>query len=96
MKDIMDVMYLTGQRPIDVVKIHSSHIYNDLLHITQQKTGKRVAIKVIGKLKEIIDKRITEENQFLFTNKWGESSSGDRLQIISKTPVMRHQENIKS
>ncbi|MFC2559402.1 MAG: phage integrase Arm DNA-binding domain-containing protein, partial [Haemophilus seminalis] len=38
MKDIMDVMYLTGQRPIDVVKIHSSHIYNDLLHITQQKT----------------------------------------------------------
>ena len=71
MKDIMDVMYLTGQRPIDVVKIHSSHIYNDLLHITQQKTGKRVAIKVIGKLKEIIDKRITEENQFLFTNKWG-------------------------
>ena len=37
----MDVMYLTGQRPIDVVKIHSSHIYNDLLHITQQKTGKR-------------------------------------------------------
>jgi len=31
--------------------------YNDLLHITQQKTGKRVAIKVIGKLKEIIDKQ---------------------------------------
>ena len=85
MKDIMDVMYLTGQRPIDVVKIHSSHIYNDLLHITQQKTGKRVAIKVIGKLKEIIDKRITEENQFLFTNKWGaKNSSGDRLQIIQR------------
>ena len=69
MKDIMDVMYLTGQRPIDVVKTHSSHIYNGLLHITQQKTGKRVAIKVIGKLKEIIDKRSTEENQFLFSNK---------------------------
>lgn len=71
MKDIMDVMYLTGQRPIDIVKIHSTHIYNGLLYITQQKTGKKITIKVIGDLKEIIERRITKENQFLFTNKWG-------------------------
>ncbi|OOF61083.1 integrase [Rodentibacter pneumotropicus] len=71
MKDIMDVMYLTGQRPIDIVKIHSSHIYNGLLHITQQKTGKKVTIEIVGSLKEIIVRRITQENMFLFTNKWG-------------------------
>lgn len=71
MKDIIEVMYLTGQRPIDVVKIHSSHIHNGLLHIAQQKTGKKVAIEIIGRLKEIVEKRITQENQYLFTNKWG-------------------------
>ncbi len=71
MKDIMDTAYLLGQRPIDVVKIHSSHIYDGILHITQQKTGKKVRFEIIGKLKEIIDRRINKENQWLFTNKWG-------------------------
>ncbi|HDR1239040.1 tyrosine-type recombinase/integrase [Pasteurella multocida] len=71
MKDIIDVAYLLGQRPIDVVKIHSTHIYDGLLHITQQKTGKKIRFEVIGRLSEIIKRRITEEKQWLFVNKWG-------------------------
>ncbi|HDR1432039.1 TPA: tyrosine-type recombinase/integrase, partial [Pasteurella multocida] len=69
--DIIDVAYLLGQRPIDVVKIHSTHIYDGLLHITQQKTGKKIRFEVIGRLSEIIKRRITEEKQWLFVNKWG-------------------------
>jgi len=71
LKDLMDLAYLTGQRPVDIVKIHRSHIFDDILHITQQKTGKKVRFEIIGKLKEIIDRRINKENQWLFTNKWG-------------------------
>ena len=35
MRDILQMMYLIGQRPIDICKIHRSHIYNSVLHITQ-------------------------------------------------------------
>ncbi|EIJ67957.1 hypothetical protein HMPREF1050_0524 [Haemophilus parahaemolyticus HK385] len=35
MQDILQIMYLIGQRPIDICKIHRSHIYNGVLHITQ-------------------------------------------------------------
>lgn len=69
-KDIIDVTYLLGQCPIDVVKIHSTHIYDGLLHITQQKTGEKIRFEIIGKLSEIIKRRITEEKQWLFVNKW--------------------------
>ena len=30
MRDLMDLAYITGQRPIDVVGIHSSHIHEAL------------------------------------------------------------------
>lgn len=66
------------QQPI---KIYNLHIYNDLLHITQQKTEKHIAIN-IGKLKEIIDKRITEENELLFTKKQGTKVETDLSLMI--------------
>ncbi len=58
MKDLMDIAYLTAQRPIDVVNIHSSHIYDGILHITQQKTGTKLRILLQGKLADIIYARL--------------------------------------
>lgn len=71
MRDIIDTAYLLGQRPIDICKIHCSHIHDNILHITQQKTGRKVRFEITGKLKEIIDRRLQETSAWLFCNKWG-------------------------
>lgn len=71
LRDIIDTAYLLGQRPIDICKIHRSHIYDGILHITQQKTGKLVRFSISGKLKEIIDRRLDQNSDWLFTNKFG-------------------------
>lgn len=71
MADIIETAYLLGQRPIDICNIHRSHIYNGILHITQQKTGKKVRFEISGRLKEILDRRLQDGSDFIFTNKWG-------------------------
>lgn len=79
MKDILQVAYLIGQRPIDLCKIHRSHIYNGVLHITQKKTKKKIQFAVVGKLKEIIERRLQNGNEWLFTNKRGRQLKRERL-----------------
>lgn len=67
MKDIIDTAYLLGQRPVDLCNIHKSHIHNNILHITQQKTGKKVRFEIVGKFKEIVERRLTNSD-WLFLN----------------------------
>lgn len=71
MRDIIEAAYLLGQRPIDICNLHRSHIHNDILHITQQKTGKKVRFAIKGKLKEIIERRLQQNSEWIFCNKWG-------------------------
>lgn len=56
LRDAMDLAYLTGQRPADVLKMCAEDIINDELHVTQNKTGQKLRISIEGKLKELIDK----------------------------------------
>ena len=70
MRDLMDIAYITGQRPVDIVGIHSSHIHEGILHISQQKTGAKLRFEISGQLKEIID-RIRPDNGYLFLNSHG-------------------------
>lgn len=70
-RDMMDIAYLIGQRPVDVVKLHSDHIYNGILHITQQKTKTQQQFEIVGKLAEIINRRLPANGGYLFCNKWG-------------------------
>ena len=79
MKDILQVAYLIGQRPIDICNIHRSHIYNGMLHITQQKTKKKVRFEITGKLKEIIERRLEFTNDWLFPNTLGRKLSRQLL-----------------
>ena len=74
MRDLMDIAYITGQRPVDIVGIHSSHIHEGILHISQQKTGAKLRFEISGKLKEIID-RIHQDNGYLFLNSHGKPLS---------------------
>jgi integrase len=55
-QDAMDVALLTGQRPADVLKIKRADIRDGALHITQNKTGTKRAIQIVGELKEVINR----------------------------------------
>lgn len=57
-KDMMDLLYLTGQRPSDVLKMSETDITNGKLKVSQNKTGKRLLIDIEGQL-DIVLKRIS-------------------------------------
>lgn len=44
---------VSGQRRADIVKMAGSHVWNDHLHIVQQKTGSRIALPLALRLDEI-------------------------------------------
>lgn len=84
-RDAMDLAYLTGQRPADVVKMSETDIRDNELAITQNKTGARLRISLLnedgtqnelGKLIERINER---KRQFkirtlkLLVNSYGQS-----------------------
>lgn len=58
LRDAMDVAYLTGQRPADVLKISRADIKDGALWFEQNKTGKKLRVAIEGKLEAVI-KRIT-------------------------------------
>jgi integrase len=58
LKDAIELAYLTGQRPADVLKCARSDIKDGELWVTQDKTGARLRIKVEGTLADLI-KRIS-------------------------------------
>jgi integrase len=55
-KDALDLAYLTGQRPADVIAMSEMHIANDLLSIDQGKTNKKLRMSIEGKLKALINR----------------------------------------
>ena len=44
LQDALDLAYLTGQRPADVLRFESRHVVADALELRQGKTGKRLRI----------------------------------------------------
>lgn len=62
-KNAMDLAYLTGQRPADVLKLDERDIINDELCIRQNKTGAQLRIQIIGELAQLIA-RIKERKAF--------------------------------
>lgn len=62
---------LIGQRPVDIVGIHTDDIKNGELYIRQQKTKNRLRFTLSGSLKEIIERIAPEDGGYLFRNKRG-------------------------
>lgn len=56
LQDAMDMAYLTGQRPADLFKLNCIDIQNGELLVTQNKTGKKLCIAVVGELKDLIQR----------------------------------------
>lgn len=58
LRDALDLAYLTGQRPADVLGLSRADIRDGALHIEQNKTGKKLRIIVEGAL-DVVIKRIS-------------------------------------
>lgn len=55
-QDAMDVAYLTGQRPGDVIRMNRADIKEGALLLTQRKTGKKLRITIEGELQTVINR----------------------------------------
>lgn len=81
--DAMDVALLTGQRPADVLKLQRADIQDGALHITQNKTGARLAIEVTGELAKVLE-RITKRPRVSYSAYLIQDDNG---QPISQTTL---------
>lgn len=54
LRDALDLAYLTGQRPADVLRMSAADISGGVLVVVQGKTDKKLRIEVIGALAELI------------------------------------------
>jgi integrase len=61
LRDAMDLAYLTGQRPADILKIKRTDLRDGSLWVTQGKTGKKLRISVVGSLAEVIDRILSRK-----------------------------------
>lgn len=54
LKDFLDLIYLTGQRPADVLKMDERDIKDGALHVLQNKTKTKLRIEIIGQLADVV------------------------------------------
>lgn len=54
LRDAMDLAYLTGQRPADVLRMDETHIRDEVLKVRQGKTGAKVRVSVAGSLPDVL------------------------------------------
>lgn len=56
LRDALDLAYLTGQRPADVLKLTRADIKDGMLWLQQNKTKGKLRISVEGELAELLDR----------------------------------------
>ena len=56
LRDALDLAYLTGQRPADVLKLAQTDIKDGALTVIQNKTGRRLRVSVEGELATVIER----------------------------------------
>ena len=77
-REAMDIAYLTGQRPADVLKLTESDIRDDVLYIQQNKTSRKVRIAITGELQTVLssiaDRKVAilSISKYLIVNEQGQ------------------------
>lgn len=56
LRDCMDMAYLTGQRPADVLKITMQDVRAGVVHVRQNKTGNPEEIAITGELAAVVER----------------------------------------
>lgn len=54
LRDAMDLAYLTGQRPADVLRATDMDVREGAIHFRQAKTGAKVRVEVTGELETVL------------------------------------------
>lgn len=54
LRDALDLAYLTGQRPADVLKLSRADIRGGELSVVQNKTGAKLRVEITGELAEVM------------------------------------------
>jgi integrase len=78
-QDAMDLAHLTGQRPADLLKFKRSDIHEGSLALTQNKTGKKLRIEIVGELQSLIERILSRENYNMGIDALLQDGSGQRL-----------------
>ena len=60
LRDFMDLAYLTGQRPSDVLKMTRQDIRDGVLRVRQRKTGARVPVAIVGPLAAVLQRVLAQ------------------------------------
>ncbi|WP_306440206.1 tyrosine-type recombinase/integrase [Pandoraea anapnoica] len=55
LREAMDLAYLTGQRPADVLKMDEREVRDGMVIVRQNKTGTRLRIEVVGQLALLLE-----------------------------------------
>lgn len=83
MQDVMDLAYLTGQRPSDVLKMTRQDMREGTLLIVQEKTGAKVPISIEGKLKRVLERALARpraiQSMYIIANPKGQRLSYDAM-----------------
>lgn len=61
LRDAMDLAYLTGQRPADVLKMTETDIRDGVLCVVQGKTQTKLRMGITGELSTLIDRILTRK-----------------------------------
>ena len=64
-QDAMDIAYLTGQRPADVLKMRRADIREGCLWVTQNKTGKKLRVEIVGELEDTLERILSRSRAAL-------------------------------
>lgn len=78
-QDAMDMAYLIGQRPADLLKLNRADIRKGELCLMQNKTGKQLRIAIVGELQSLIERILSREEHSLGNDALLQDGSGQRL-----------------
>ena len=82
-RDAMDIAYLIGQRPADVLKISRADIKDGEIWVTQNKTGKKLRISIEGELQKVVERIKSRSHKVtslkLIVNEKGEALTAHTL-----------------
>ena len=78
-QDAMDLAYLTGQRPADLLKLSRGDIRDGMLWFTQNKTGKKLRINIVGELAILIERITGRQHSTMGGDALLQDGNGQRL-----------------
>lgn len=78
-QDAMDLAYLTGQRPADLLKLNRGDIRDGTLWFTQNKTGKKLRINIVGELATLIERITGRQHSIMGGDSMLQDGNGQRL-----------------